>query len=393
MPAAPVYSECPTDSIKSFPAVLAATASDTLYDTVLEPLTMDIKWAERHTAPTFTGEIPGMTDEVGAGLTSLSTLRFNNNEYTIISVQLISNSHKAWILPITNQEKNFEDIAITFSTYNDTTYYKYITFIIPIIRSGSVEPTYLKGLSNNNGQGTFSLETCFPTDKRSRFAYYATCLKGYAGYAGIQTMGVFVSIAGIQASTQLMTSLRVNRTYGTYHPPFIERASGSQTIINGSTFTKYVYTTTDLLNYKDFKELHPSIDTKVRTDDTSSYKCVPLDPDTSVIDGQLNVDLTNGELLSNVLAKRDELRAAQKITPSMTRNPIEKYISIAVGVLLAIILIGSIIFGAISYFTPAPAAVVGAAPISITWINQLPMYLILASITGFIGFIIGAMLS
>jgi len=117
---------CSPGAIKSFPLDLAITVTDTLYDSVDEPVTMDIQWATRSTPPMFITPMTNcITDEVGAGNTNLTTLRFMNNNYTISAVQIITASHKNWILPNSLQSSNFEDIEITFSTTSATTPYNY----------------------------------------------------------------------------------------------------------------------------------------------------------------------------------------------------------------------------------------------------------------------------
>ena len=134
---------CPTGSINSFPLKLGLTATDALYDGVSEPVTIDFQWATRSTSPQFiTPKTSGVTDEVGAGNSNLSTLRFINNNYTVASVQIINASHKSWILPVSDQVNNMEDIVITFS--NESLAYPYIVFIIPVLRTPSqIQPNYL----------------------------------------------------------------------------------------------------------------------------------------------------------------------------------------------------------------------------------------------------------
>jgi hypothetical protein len=386
---------CSTGAITSFPLQLAITATEVLYDAVSEPITMDIQWSARSTPPMFIApKTSGITDEVGAGNTNLTTLRFMNNNYTVASVQIIRASHSSWILPTTAQANNKEDIVIIFSTESSTTQYSYITFVIPVIRSATGSPTYLTGLSNPNANGPFTLQSCFPTNSRARFAYYATCLAGYSQSASTQNMYVFVSTDGIQVSSTLMTTILGltgrSETFGTYAPPFLSRLTPNPTIVRSvGDFTNYVMTTTQLLNYAGFKQLYPTIDTNIRQDDTSAYQCVSIDPDKAVVDGQLHIDLTSGEVLTDVLDAREAIRATAGTPSGMDPGRFEKYMGSALGILLSIILFGSILYAAIVLFVEAGVE----SPEAPSWIINIPVYVLLTLVAGFIGFIVGSMLS
>jgi len=403
---------------------MSLTATESLYDTVSEPLTMDLQWSSRATPPIFmTPANQGITDEVGAGNTNLSTLRYNNNTYTIAAVQIIKASHTAWILPITNQALNTEDIVMTFRTNSDTTSYKYIVFVVPILRTGTFVPSYLGGIANPTGNGSYSLESCMPSNNHSLFAYYATCLKGTADFTSTQNMYVFVATEGLKVASGTMSGVQnalgaSANSFGSWNPPFINRLTSNPTSINTlDKFTTSVLSTNQLLNFNDFKKLYPNIDQNVRTDSTEAYKCVPLDPDTTIADGKLQVDLKSGNplTLTSVLADRTATQAAAGVKSSMEPGRLSKYLGTALGAILASILFATIIYFAVAWYsggtaapvpagldlsTPEGAAAAAAATVAATSpspfaaiLQKLPMYGILILIAGFIGFIIGAMIS
>jgi hypothetical protein len=385
---------CPSGAITRFPLQLSATITDLLYDGVSEPITMDIQWAARSTPPMFIDpKIESKTDEVGAGNTNLTTLRFNNNNYTVSSVQFIKASHTPWILPLSSQPLNKEDIVITFSTNNTTLQYAHITFVIPILRDGtSTNPTYLNGLSDPNTNGPFSLQSCFPSNSRARFAFYAICLAGYSLSSPSQNAYVFVSTDGIRVSSELMTKIlgiRGGIDFGSFSPSYLNRLSGTSTIVGYTDFSKYVMSTTNLLNYNDFKRLYPQIETDVRQDDTSAYQCVAIDPDSAIVDGKLSVDIKSGEVLTDVLEKRDQLRAENNVTVSMDPGRLERYMGTALGIILSILLFGMIFHFAMIIFLEAGVS----DEINNYWTLYIPRYGIMLLITGFIGFVIGAMLN
>jgi len=212
-------------------------------------------------------------------------------------------------------------------------------------------------------------------------------------------MYVFLSIDGISVAPALITEILENsgmQKFGTYKPPFVSRLTNNATTIRtAGDFTNYVLTTTQLLNYNSFKQLYPTLDTTERKDNTDAYKCVPLDPDASIKNGQLTVDIEKGTVLTKVLEDRDALRASQSSKTSMDPGRIEKYLGSALGIFLAIIVFGCIIYfvvilgaGAVS-----PTGTVVSGDTTPSWLSQIPTYGFIVLIAGFIGFIIGAMLS
>ena len=387
-------SACPTGAIRSFPLKLAITATDVLYDIANEPITMDFQWASRSTPPTFIDTITSTTDEVGAGNTNLTTVRFMNNTYTISAVQLISASHNSWILPTTQQANNKEDIAITFSSSSTTTAYNYFTFIIPIIRSGTaIQPNYLKGLADANANGPFSLKDLFPTSASSRFAYYSTCLAGYSQSSATANVYIFVSTSGIQVTSSLIESVlsksgKLN-AFGSFSPPYISRLTSINTVISSNAdFTNFVMTTTDLLNFAGFSSKYSSLHENIRKDDTSAYQCVPIDPDTAVVDGQINIDLKTGGLsLKDVMHERDALRASHGLSASMDPGRLEAFLGTALGIMLAVVFSMAVI-----YFLFAYVSGVGANQYN-GWLLDIPKYVLIVLFAGLVGFIIGSMVS
>lgn len=389
---------CPTGSISSFPLQLGLTATDTLYDTVSEPVTIDFQWGTRATPPIFTApQTAGKTDEVGSGNSNLSTIRFMNNTYTVSAVQIVNASHKPWIVPVTSQQNNTEDIIMTFS--NITAPYQYITFVIPILRiNANIKPSYLVGLSDQNANGPFSLQSCFPTNPRTRFAYYSVCLNGGTANTASQNMYVFVSTEGIRVAGALMTTIMGitgnKNNFGNFTaPPSFRFSPTLKTILSVADFSTYVQTTNQLLNFANFKEYYPDI--KIPSSDSpmnkaDAYKCVAVDPDSAIVNGQIQVDLSTGEFLPDVLAKRDALRESHNVRGGMDPGRFEKYMGTALGVILSLVFFSTVIWLIIVNVVEAGsgAFIEGQS----NWVTMLPSYMLPALIMGFVGFIIGAML-
>ena len=396
------------NSITSFPLKLGVIASETLYDSVDEPITMNFQWASRSTSPQF---IPGggKVDEGGSGLggsgaTNVSTINFNSVKYNLYSVQLAGATHNQWILPVTAQASNTEDIIITFYNPNTTIQYNYIMIVIPILRTGSAakDPIYLQALSNNEQRGVYSLSSCLPQDVKSLFTYYATCIDGYTEHKKPENVYVFVSIAGLPVSPGLMTTLSSKAGASGFPPvdmPFITKFAQQITSINNHEFTQYVLSTRHLLDYSGISRIYKDMALNSRTDSTDSYQCVPLDPDTDVVNGQITVDLEKAQLLSAVLAERDAVRlsAAPIKQTASGKKRIEAYLGSALGILCAIIIAFILLYFIVSYVSPKSVSTTAAAPATAietaSWVQQIPMYGIMVIIAGLAGFSIGATLS
>ena len=399
---------CDPNSNTSFPINMAMTVTDTMYDTVSEPITIDFQWATRSTPPAFT--VNSIIDEVGAGNTNLSTLRYLHKTYMVESVQIIQKSHNSWILPNTAQANNKEDIAIIYKNEESNT--PYITFIIPIIRTSSnASINYLNGLANPTASGSFSLQSCFPTNKRARFAYYSTCLKGIGANTPSQNMNIFVAVNGITIGESIMEKVLKNLGNVSFAAkmtaPYTIRLSGNnKTITNMESFTQYVMSTTELMNFTAFKEYYPELnnDPNIRKDDVGAYKCVQVDPD-SIVNGQIQVDVSTGEVLKDVLSEREAIRDTHSVNRSIDKNRFLNFFNSGMGIFIAIILsiiLLFCIFYAILYWTGSlnnPNLYVTPTTSFQYAIKMLSSpassvnYIILFIIAGFIGFIIGAMIN
>jgi hypothetical protein len=358
---------------------------------------MNFQWASRSISPQF---IPGggvIDDGDGSGIANLSTLQFNNTRYTNYSVQIASATHNNWIVPITLKGQNSEDIIITFHNPNTALPYNYIIIVIPILRNGTPgkDPLYLQALSNAQTQGTFSLSSCLPS-KNSLFAYYATCLDGYTEYQNPENVYVFVAVQGLSVSAGLMTTLQKLASASSFPPvslPFLQYFARKIASIGNTDFTKYVLTTRYLLDSSGIASIYKDLTINERSDPTSAYQCVPLDPDTDIVDGQIKVDLESAQLLSSVLAERDAVRSTSspiQLTPA-GKTRLQAYIGSALGICCAI-LIFSILLYFLYKWSTKETTLPSTVPTS-TWGQQLPLYGLMTVVAGLIGFTIGAVVS
>jgi hypothetical protein len=153
--------------------------------------------------------------------------------------------------------------------------------------------------------------------------------------------------------------------------------------------------TNQILNHASFSQMYPSIQTGLRQDDVSAYQCVPIDPDSDIQDGKLQVDIKSGEVLTDVMAKRAALRASHEVAASTGPSRMSTYLGSALGIVLIIIFSLSVVFG---IFYTVMGTMEGDEeeeeenPL-LALAKQSMTYIIAALIAGFLGIIIGLMLN
>jgi hypothetical protein len=137
------------------------------------------------------------------------------------------------------------------------------------------------------------------------------------------------------------------------------RFNGAVRSLTVGEFSQFVQSTNQLLNIDEATKI-----TQMTTRDTSTdaYKCVPLDPDLAVENGQLQVDLATGQPLKQVLADREaEKGAAGASTSSASPGRIERILSSVLGVTLIIVAVASIIIGVSQWWSGRAAATAAGA--------------------------------
>jgi len=411
--------KCDETAIQSFPLLLNfGDITNKMYEEVLDPLAIDFKWGARSTPPQFlkTEGNSNATDEVGEGQSNLTTFKYLGVEYQVNRVEIAASTHTAWILPTDKRVNNREDIVITFEKKqaDSSARYRYIIFVIPIIRVESSIPDrdYIRGLRNSSATGPFSLESCFPANARSLFAYYSVCLNGIQGEYPIESAYVFVSTEGIEVSKSSMEELLIAYNpsalaFPDASPPFKNRFTSGKPpkALQKGEFGLFVLSTNQLLDAKGGGKIES------RRDNLDAYKCVPLNPDANVESGNINIDLETGTPLNEVLAAREAEKnalgvAAQAEKGAVSLNPgrLEKIMSSAIGIFMAVlaglgfILLISRYFGASGAASAAASgAASGPAVLSMgakvaQVVQSSATYAIIIVLTGFLGFIIGVML-
>ena len=369
---------CPSSAITGFPLGLMGTITQDTYDSVNEPVTCSFSWASRSTQPVFISD-KSLLDEGTNGSSTTNTVVFDNTTYNLYSVQFASTNpgatskgtHNDWLLA--NKNDNKEDIIFTFqSTFSKSTY-QYFILVIPIMRTGTTAPAYISALAATSGTiptNPVSLGSLLP-DIKSQFAYYSSCLEGYSTYASSSDIIVFVSLSGINVPLNVMSAIASR--IKTVEVPFQTGLKTTKTSITTTEFPNYVATTNWLLNPGGFKGRNPKA-IATRRDDISKYKCTQLNPERDIQNGQLEVDLATGNLLSDIMnERRDLIEDATGVsqTAKIQTDDDKKYsqsVTNALGIMMGIIFSLIILFlivngiqGAFGYTAEEQAAAVVAA--------------------------------
>jgi hypothetical protein len=396
--------QCSSQAIQSFPVQLAnITPTIDNYTSVLDPISLEFQWGMRTTAPQFIN-IEGLVDEP-----TTTTLRYLGSTYTIESVGFTSPTHNQWIVPSLVKNQNVEDIVLTFSTANLMVGVpQYIIVVIPVLRSQSAlgDPAYLTGFGGSGAINQVSIQSIIPSNKSEPFAYYTTCCPGSGSSDPPQNILVVVSVKGLYVSASTMSqissiyaAISVNPNYGEYVPPLGISFSKNPYIIGSSQqFTTTVKVTQELIpvsggatgTVSPAGTVSATGATGAQTS-TDAYKCVTLDPDTQIQNGQLNIDPATGKLLSTIDAERQMVK--DDIFSNKAQIPAEvftKYVSTILGLFFALIIIGIIFYFFIGAAVGTSA--VGGGGFFQRFFNRLadvPAYATIGMLAGFVGFMIG----
>jgi hypothetical protein len=330
---------CSTSGNRSFPVNLSFTPDKDLYASVKEVFSIEFQWTNRTTPPTFTNSQKGILDEGGIGKGSVSTIRWKGLSYSLQQVQVSTPTHSKWILSATKQGKYTADIVLLFKTSSAVASEKYIIIVIPLIKEEtlSIEPAYLRALSGQSITGQYSLLDCLPPKGSREYIYYTTCLEPSASSALVllfhegcsvsnttlraigDELGVLTNWPGLSMPSEI--SLR---------PPIDITRDAFRAAVRLS-----------LLG-----EAESKAPAQYEDRATESYKCVPLDPDSAVIDNKLQINLSSGDVrsLKTILEERDAARNASG-PKGIEPGQLETILAIFLGIMLAILVVGGGIYG------------------------------------------------
>lgn len=368
---------CSTSGNRSFPIDLSFTPDTALYTSVKDVFSIEFQWTNRTTPPIFTNTQTGVLDEGGTGRGSVSTIRWKGNTYSLLQAQIATPTHRNWILDSGKQAKNRADVVLLFKTATLAASERYIFIVLPLLEEAtlSIEPAYLRALSGQSVTGQYSLLDCLPPVGTREYLYYTTCLEPSLknGLVLVFYQGCPVSRATLN---EIAGDLGVSQNWPGVRVPS-EISLTAPISITRDAFRAAVRVSA-------LGEQESKAPSQFEERGTESYKCVPLDPDSSVVDNKLQINVQSGEVrtLKQILQDRDGLR--QAIGPKgISPGQLETILAIFLGILLAIFTVGGGIY-AYFYFTTDPNV---AWP---SWTSGAVGIILTAAIFMLAGLLIGA---
>ncbi len=397
-------STCSNLGVRDFPIQRTAQLSSSIIDSVKESFLIDIQWATKSNAPEFvidSNDKGFLREGMNSSQASTTTLRFQGNSYTLKTMQITKSLHGSFFTEELQRQIPAE-VVLVFSTTNSIAE-KYVIFCIPIYSGPSTQQnSYLNALFQGRLPGSpISLGKVLPDD--SRFLIYSTCLSQlqnnqsssvqarvllfYSTISFSQVNELKKFIYRFRNANNVLVNGSTNEPFPDVRLPDLITAKTMPvpfTIDNETTFTRFIRSGS-------LKDSQGQGGVFTREDTTSSYKCVPLNPDLHVNkDRKIVVDTRKGELLSDVLDKRQSDLQGDLGRKGLNADQIETILAVAFGIAL-----GLLVLTIIAYFISRVTASEGSfakGPIVVLpeWIKSGTPILVVSVIVGLIGFGIGA---
>ena len=215
--------------------------------------------------------------------------------------------------------------------------------------------------------GPFSIENCI--SNTSPYAVYSTCLNPRA-YSAL----CLVFYEGCSVSATTLNSILT--TTPSVIPPVDVTFAATPLLLTAEAFRVAVR----ISSLTTAQTTQPT-----ETNATESYKCVPLDPEASVVNGNITIDVTTGKVqpLNKILEDRE---AAKKELSKGALDPgqLELIYAIFLGILGSIGIIITLIYGFLWY-----RGTLGSIETWPEWIKEAPIVTVTAILFTFAGFLSG----
>jgi hypothetical protein len=348
--ATPTGNACPSGTFSKFGPTITFTLNSDSYKNLASGantnLPMNFAWAPRTTDPEFQDSFSGTLKQDPAK----STVRYLNRIYSLESIQFTTPTHSSWVIPVTSQSAVKEELVLTFRTADmivDQTP-NTIALVVPIIRddTATIEPKYLVALSLQDGtSGAISPQDLIPITGDGLYAYYTLCAQGFAAGEPAQYVQTIVFPRGLP-----ITNARMSKIYS---------------------------------------KLSSAIATTDKSVPTDAYKCVPLDPETNILDGKIVIDPTTGVPLSQVEADRTAVKeaATPKISLAAYSDKVKQFLSYLLAAAFILILFYIVFSGSGNIGVPGEDS--AAAKGVLMKIMEVPLPLSIGIVCLFIGFLMG----
>lgn len=336
---------CSPEGIRDFPIQNNVAVSAVLNDSIPGNLLLDVQWGIRSTAPSFESNSIFLREgEKGQG-TQSTTLRLQGNTYTLRTVQIVSPLHTKF-LDSSLQSQVRGEVLLIFGRLSSLGN-SYLIFATPLLAGTTAAPSqYLVSLQNDRLPGRpITLESL--VSPSLKYTTYTTCVQqtqqNKTQPAQIQVLvfrdGIVFDEAGIQA-IRVKSQGQGSQSFGTLQLPDNLIAKTQSALFTIRTEEDYkTFFRTGLLQSSGSGSQGGTGGR--RTDTTSSYKCVPLNPDQNVRDGKIVIDTDKGVPLSQVL---DDKKDGDTPSGNITPGDVERAIAILVGVVVGIFVLSVIAY-------------------------------------------------
>ena len=393
-------STCSNLGVRDFPIQRTARLSPTIIDAVKEAFLIDVQWAQKSTAPEFVldSNDKGFLQEGSfSSQASTTTLRFQGNSYTLKTMQITKSLHGSFFTD--DLQKNIPaELVIVFATQSNIAE-RYVIFSIPIFSGpSSNQNVYLNALFQGKLSGKpISLGSVLPEDQK--FLAYSTCLSQLQNNQSASVQARVLLFYGTIAFSQINELKKRMFRYRNRNNVFVDGSTSQAfpdvrlpdlvsaktmpvpfTIDNETVFTRFIRSGS-------LKDSQGTGGDFVREDTTSSYKCIPLNPDLHVNkDQKIVVDTRKGELLSDVLNKRSADLNADLGKKGLNADQIETILAVAFGIAL-----GLLVLSIVAYFITRVTASEGSFAkgpwvVLPEWIKNGAPILVVSTMVGLIGF-------
>lgn len=381
---------CPDIGIRNFPIQVGSGILnlEDINKGIEEDLFIYVSWGPRSNAPKFKPNSP-LLDEGVEGTVAGSSLRYNNLDYTLKTVQITKPQHATFVVGAETTAVKGEAVLIFYN--NSPIGDAYLILCIPIIQgnASSGSPYIQAILSDRLNNRQLTLDSLIPSKRKC--VTYSTCLvktDSNTNRSVSANATVFVFVYGIQETANRIGLLRI-ASMG--RDPKINKEFGSLILPDGIQKLTPLYTIPtpadyrSLIRYRSFPEAGVTrTSSNQRTDPTSSYQCVPLKPDENVRDGKLIIDTDKGVPLSQVLAEKEEDEGKEKGT--ITPGDVERIIAIIFGVFGGVFVL-SVLAYIVSIVTSQNAG--PSFPYMRSLLAGFTPFVFIAVAAGIVGFFIG----
>lgn len=351
---------------RSFPLGLAFQPTIDTYNSVRDTYSVNFMWASNPTAPVLTNTSQKTITESGA---SVSSAVYNGLSYKLLQGQIARPTHTGWLQSPLQQQKNTRDFILTFKAVQPTAPLTYIFVVIPLLQEDNYtgDAAYFQGLGGQSVPGPFSLGQTLPVSDKT-FAAYQTCFNP----SSISAL-TLVFLAGRQINTNTVTQIGTATTF--FAPSNL--SLDTPTTLSSAQFMTSVRVATLGAS---------TASTGDKSNPTSAYQCMVLDPERDVKDGKITLDALTGDVkhMNDVLADRKALMKQYITKKGIPPGVLEKYLAIFLGIILSILVLGGFAY----------LALYGTGSLNLwfnlpTYIRALPLNLIIALLFMLIGVLIG----